>query len=41
MLKQITKFFTSLKLTVTCLAFFLIIVFVGTMAQVDQGLYQV
>jgi len=41
MLKQITKFFTSLKLTVTCLTFFLIIVFVGTMAQVDQGLYQV
>lgn len=41
MLNQIIKFFTSLKLTVTCLAFFLIIVFVGTMAQVDKGLYQV
>ncbi len=39
MLNKIVKFFTSLKLTVTCLSLFMLIVFVGTIAQVDQGLY--
>jgi cytochrome c biogenesis factor len=39
MLNNIVKFFTSLKLTVTCLSLFMLIVFVGTIAQVDQGLY--
>ena len=41
MLNNIVKFFTSLKLTVTCLTLFMLIVFVGTIAQVDQGLYLV
>ncbi len=39
MLDNIVKFFTSLRLTVTCLTLFMLIVFVGTIAQVDQGLY--
>ncbi|MBT5924986.1 MAG: ResB protein required for cytochrome C biosynthesis, partial [Verrucomicrobia bacterium] len=39
MLNNIKKFFTSLKLTVTCLSLFMLIVFVGTIAQVEQGLY--
>ena len=34
------KFFTSLKLTVTLLAFAIVLVFFGTLAQVDEGLYQ-
>jgi hypothetical protein len=34
------KLFTSLKLTVTLLAFAIVLVFVGTIAQVDEGLYQ-
>src|SRR5579862_7215471 len=33
------KFFTSLRLTVVLLAFAIIIVFIGTLAQVDEGLY--
>ncbi len=41
MLNKIVKFFTSLKLTVTCLSLFMLIVFVGTIAQVEQGLYLV
>jgi len=37
---RILKFFTSLRLTVACLGFALVLVFVGTLAQVDEGLYQ-
>jgi hypothetical protein len=33
------KFFTSLRLTVVLLAFAIILVFIGTLAQVDEGLY--
>jgi hypothetical protein len=33
------KFFTSLRLTVVLLAFGIILVFIGTLAQVDEGLY--
>jgi hypothetical protein len=38
-LKRLTKIFTSLRLTVILLAFAIILVFVGTLAQVDEGLY--
>jgi hypothetical protein len=38
-LKKIIAPFTSLKLTVTLLAFAIVLVFVGTLAQVDEGLY--
>jgi hypothetical protein len=38
-MKQIVQFFTSLKLTVTLLAFSIVLVFVGTLAQADEGLY--
>jgi hypothetical protein len=37
---KLVDFFTSLKLTIVCLAFGLILVFAGTMAQVDLGLYK-
>ena len=40
-MKWIWQTITSLKLTVTCLSFSMLIVFVGTLAQVDQGLYLV
>ena len=33
------RFFTSLRLTVVLLAFAIILVFIGTLAQVDEGLY--
>ena len=33
------KFFTSLRLTVVLLAFAILLVFIGTLAQVDEGLY--
>ena len=36
---RLIKFFTSLRLTVVLLAFAIILVFIGTLAQVDQGLY--
>ncbi len=36
----IWKFFTSLRLTVVCLAFGIVLVFIGTVAQADEGLYQ-
>ena len=36
---KIVEFFTSLKLTVVLLAFAIILVFVGTLAQADEGLY--
>jgi hypothetical protein len=38
-LKKIGSVFTSLKLTVTLLAFAIVLVFIGTLAQVDEGLY--
>jgi cytochrome c biogenesis factor len=38
-MKKIVEFFTSLKLTVTLLAFSIVLVFVGTLAQADEGLY--
>ncbi len=39
LIKKIVNFFTSLKLTVTLLAFSIVLVFVGTLAQADEGLY--
>jgi hypothetical protein len=39
MLHRVINFFTSLKLTVWCLAFALGLVFIGTLAQVRLGLY--
>ena len=38
-MKIIVDFFTSLKLTAALLAFAIILVFVGTLAQADEGLY--
>jgi len=40
MLKALFKFFSSLKLTVTCLALGCILVFWGTLAQVHLGLFK-
>lgn len=40
MLNRVIKIFTSLRLTVTLLAFGILLVFVGTVAQADEGLYQ-
>lgn len=37
--RRLIKFFTSLRLTVVLLAFAIILVFIGTLAQVDEGLY--
>ena len=37
---RLIKIFTSLRLTVILLAFAIILIFVGTLAQVDEGLYQ-
>jgi hypothetical protein len=39
MVRRILSIFTSLRLTVVCLIAALILVFVGTLAQVDLGLY--
>jgi len=39
-LDKLVKFFSSLRLTVVCLALALVLVFWGTMAQVDLGLYK-
>ena len=39
-LKPIIDFFSSLRLTVVCLGIGMVLVFVGTLAQVDEGLYQ-
>ena len=39
LIKKIVQFFSSLKLTVTLLAFAIVLVFVGTIAQADEGLY--
>jgi len=38
---RLVKIFTSLRLTVILLAFAIVLVFIGTLAQVDAGLYQV
>lgn len=38
-MKKIVVFFTSLKLTVVLLAFAIVLVFIGTLAQADEGLY--
>ena len=40
-MNKIIDFFTSLKLTVACLSCGLVLVFVGTLAQVHVGLYDV
>src|SRR5437867_3478688 len=39
-LDGLIKFFTSLKLTVACLVIGILLVFAGTLAQVDLGLYK-
>jgi hypothetical protein len=39
LIKKITSVFTSLKLTCVLLACAIVVVFVGTLAQVDDGLY--
>lgn len=39
MLKRAVKFLTSLRLTVVCLACAVVLVFLGTLAQADEGLY--
>ena len=39
LIKKTVQFFTSLKLTVTLLAFAIVLVFIGTLAQADEGLY--
>jgi hypothetical protein len=41
LLNRLISFFTSLRLTVVCLALALVLVFAGTLAQVDLGLYKV
>lgn len=41
MLNKIIKFFLSLKLTVTLLSLSMVLVFAGTLAQVDQGIWTV
>jgi hypothetical protein len=40
LLDRIITFFTSLRLTVVCLCLGLVLVFFGTLAQVDLGLYK-
>src|SRR5664279_549899 len=40
LLDRMIDFFTSLRLTVVCLALGLVLVFWGTLAQVDLGLYK-
>lgn len=39
MLNRVVRFFTSLRLTVACLTAALVLVFAGTLAQVNLGLY--
>lgn len=41
LLERFLRVFSSLKLAVVCLAFAVVLVFVGTMAQVTLGLYEV
>ena len=38
-MNRIWKFFTSLRLTVTLLALGIVLIFIGTVAQADEGLY--
>ncbi|MFO1488418.1 MAG: cytochrome c biogenesis protein ResB [Verrucomicrobiota bacterium] len=38
-IKRLVQFFTSLRLTAVLLAFGIVLVFIGTVAQVDEGLY--
>jgi hypothetical protein len=40
MLDRLWKIFTSLRLTVICLAFGIVLIWIGTVAQADEGLYQ-
>jgi len=40
MLERAIKILTSMRLTVVCLSFAVVLVFIGTLAQVDEGLYQ-
>jgi hypothetical protein len=40
LVSRFVKIFTSLRLTVILLAFAIVLIFVGTLAQVDEGLYQ-
>ena len=40
MIARLIKIFTSLRLTVILLAFGIVLVFVGTVAQADEGLYE-
>ena len=39
-MKSVWKFFTSLRLTVTLLALSVLLIFFGTLAQVDEGLWK-
>ena len=39
-MKRLWKFLTSLRLTVVLLALGIVLVWVGTVAQADEGLYQ-
>src|SRR5271154_5465368 len=39
LVSRLIKIFTSLRLTVVLLSFAIVLVFVGTLAQVDEGLY--
>jgi hypothetical protein len=39
-LDRVVNFFTSLRLTIVCLGLGIILVFLGTLAQVDLGLYK-
>jgi hypothetical protein len=39
LLKRLINIFTSLRLTVILLSFAILLVFIGTLAQVDEGLY--
>jgi hypothetical protein len=41
MLDRIARFCTSLKLTVVCLGLAVVLVFIGALARVDEGLYTV
>ena len=40
MLERFVKIFSSLRLTVALLALGIVLVFIGTVAQADEGLYQ-
>ena len=39
MIDRFVSFFSSLRLTIVCLALAFVLVFVGTIAQVKLGLY--